>query len=196
MPASKARSVRLCRVIDGDTVDVRPAGWRSLFVKPTRIRMYGIDAPESDQKGGSQATRQLRRIIGSGRGLRLEVCDTDHYGRTVGLLYHKRQGRLNSCNRQMLAAGHAYWYRQYGGGDLGFADAEAEARRKRRGVWKSRRPQTKPWDYRRRQRAGQAAAGRRRRWLLAILILAAGLAILGYAAVSRGLPNLSQLPFP
>ena len=192
MPAGKARSVRLCRVIDGDTVDVRPAGWRSLFAKPTRIRMYGIDAPESDQKGGTQATKQLRRIIGSGRGLRLEVRDTDHYGSTVELLNNSQQGRLNSCNRQMLAAGHAYWYRQYGGADLGFADAEAEARRKRRGVWKSRRPQTKPWDYRRRQRTAQ----RSRRRLLILLLIAAGLALLGYAAASRALLPIPFLPLP
>ena len=185
MPAgqSSSRSVRLCRVIDGDTVDVKPAGWRSLFAKPTRIRLYGIDAPESDQKGGSQATRQLRRIIGSGRSLQLEVRDTDRYGRTVGLLYHKRQGRLNSCNRQMLAAGHAHWYQRYGGGDLGFATAQAEAQAKRRGVWKSRRAQTKPWEHRRRQRT----ATRRRRWLWVMLLLAAGLALLGYALLQSGL---------
>ena len=135
MPPARARAVRLCRVIDGDTVIIKLIGWRGLFVKPLRIRLYGIDAPESDQRGGAQDTKELRRIIGSGRSLRLEVRDTDHYGRTVGLLYHRRQGRLNSCNRQMLAAGHAYWYRQYVGGELGFAAAEAEAQQQRRGVW-------------------------------------------------------------
>lgn len=194
MPSARARAVHLCRVIDGDTVIVRHTGWRGRFAKSLRIRLYGIDAPESDQRGGAQATKELRRIIGSGRGLRLEVRDTDHYGRAVGLLYHRRQGRLNSCNRQMLAAGHAYWYRQYGGAELGFAAAETEAQQQRRGVWQSRRQQTKPWDYRRRQRARQAAARRRRRWLLTILLLAAALTVIGYAA-SRGLLPL-PLPLP
>ena len=48
----------------------------------------------------------------------------------------------------MVRAGMAYWYRRYGGRDLGFPGAEAEAQSKRRGVWKDGRRAHRPWDYR------------------------------------------------
>lgn len=69
------------RIIDGDTLDL----------DGTRIRLYGIDAPESAQTCrhgarswacGTEATRALAGMIGN-RPLTCEARDTDRYGRTA-----------------------------------------------------------------------------------------------------------------
>ena len=51
----------------------------------------------------------------------------------------------------MVEAGWAYWYRQYGGRELGFDSSERVAKRERAGVWSERDP-VRPWDHRRYQR--------------------------------------------
>ena len=69
----------------------------------------------------------------------MEAIAIDRYGRTVGLLYRSRRGRQQSVNLMMVSSGMAYWYRRYGGRELGFPEAEEEAKTQRRGVWKDRR---------------------------------------------------------
>ena len=57
-------SVHVVRVIDGDSVRVRlPDGGEH------SVRMYGIDAPEKDQRGGRESHEYLRRVVRSRRGL-------------------------------------------------------------------------------------------------------------------------------
>ena len=52
MKTDQTEQVTLLRIIDGDTVEVqRRGGFLSTGAKE-RIRLYGIDAPESSQKGG------------------------------------------------------------------------------------------------------------------------------------------------
>ena len=70
------------RVIDGDTIEVSSA----------RIRLFGIDAPESAQRClagtrwpcGEQATRALSGRI-DGRSVACEERDRDRYGRIVAV---------------------------------------------------------------------------------------------------------------
>lgn len=177
-----ARRVALRRVIDGDTVIVKTrGGFLGIGAKELRIRLYGIDAPESDQQGGKASTKYLARIM-SKRQLMLEVMDVDHYGRSVGLLYHRRQGRRDSYNKQMIAGGHAHWYSRYGGAELGFGEAQAHAQKHRLGLWKAKKHE-KPWDYRRRQKQ-TAQPGRLQRifrFLIAAGCAAVLLAAAGYA---------------
>ena len=150
-------AVQVQRVVDGDTVRVRRAGfWQLLFPgDPIVVRLYAIDAPESGQKFGAEATGALRRLLRSG-GLMLEVCDYDRYGRLVGLLYHRSAGRDSSVNRQMVALGWAHAYTRYGGSELGIVEVERQAKKQRAGLWQSRRRQEVPGDWRRRQRADSA----------------------------------------
>ncbi len=63
------------RVVDGDTF------WISS--PDVRIRVWGLDAPERDQPGGSQATAALSGLI-SGQKLTCRQRDIDRYGRIVG----------------------------------------------------------------------------------------------------------------
>lgn len=176
-------AVRVERVVDGDTVRVRKSGFWSFIMPggPIVVRLYGIDAPESQQRYGKQSTTALRKFL-RGRGkLMLEACDTDRYGRTVGLLYRNRRGREQSANLRMVQEGWAYAFTRYGGNELGFQQAEDEAKQRRCGVWASktnRMGKDRPWDY----RAGERQAERRRikvRMALALL----GLVVLGAGGV-------------
>ena len=150
---------------DGDSLIVRrtPSGGEDEF----RLRLYAIDAPESDQEFGREAREYLVRLIRGRTDLILEPVDTDRYGRLVGVLYYRAMGRQHSVNRLMVEQGLARWYSRYGGRELGLDQAEQIARRARRGIWASSR-QVAPWDHRREQRR-QASA---RRGLFRTLLLA------------------------
>ena len=141
--------VQVMSVQDGDSLVVRRSGSgdRNGF----RVRLYAIDAPESDQEFGREAGEYLRRLVSGRADLILEPVDTDRYGRLVGVLYYREVGRQRSINRLMVQQGLAHWYRQYGGHGLGLEHAEREAQGRRRGLWASGRP-VAPWDHRRRQR--------------------------------------------
>lgn len=129
-------------VIDGDT----------LQLGSKRIRLHGIDAPESGQtcrKGfrawpcGAESTDALRRLIGIST-VRCEQKNLDRYGRVVATCH---AGRTN-MNVWMVRNGWAVAYRQYGG--AAYAADEMIARRKRAGVWGGRF--IMPWDWRKGKR--------------------------------------------
>ena len=139
--------VKVNWVIDGDTVDVL---WQG---NKYRVRLYGIDAPELEQAYGPEAAEALHRMLG-GNEVLLEVTNVDRYGRVVGLIYYADRHRQNSINLRMVRDGHAYAYTRYGGAELGFTNAEGDARHGRRGVWRqSRQGGERPWDFRRQQRS-------------------------------------------
>lgn len=126
------------RVIDSDTLDL--AG--------TRVRLYGIDAPEaaqicqrSGQKWacGTDATKALEAEIGS-LHVSCDEQDIDRYDRVVGICHI---GSMN-VNAWMVRNGWAVAYRQYGG-DL-YAPDEIVARVAQRGLWTS--DFVMPWDWR------------------------------------------------
>ena len=175
-----ARRVRIRRVIDGDSLEVKYAGLFSFLRRPFQVRLYGIDAPELAQPYGQESRKQLETLVRRG-GIRMDAMPTDRYGRTVGLLY-RRGRRGQSINVEMVRSGMAWWYRRYGGRDLGFPEAEAEAKRRRRGVWKDGDRLRRPWDYRADLRRGRQRRRRIRRaltWMLigAFAVVVAGLAL-------------------
>lgn len=126
-------------IIDGDTLDLNG----------TRIRLYGIDAPEKAQtcmRGsrewacGTEATAALVKMIGN-QQLVCETRDTDRYGRSVSTC---EAGGV-SVNTWMVRNGWAVAYRQYGGA---IYDAnEDAAKADRLGVWAGQFDM--PWDWRR-----------------------------------------------
>ena len=185
-----ARKVKVRRVVDGDSLVVKYGGLFSCLRRPFPVRLYGIDAPELSQRYGPEARKALASLVRRG-GIRMDVMATDRYGRTVGLIYAGRR-RRESVNVAMVRAGMAYWYRRYGGRNLGFPEAEAEAKTKRRGVWREGRRARRPWDYRADQRRARQRRGRVRRFfirlavagvlLIALVILALIAWTLGYGA--------------
>ena len=168
----------ILRIIDGDTVLVQRRAGFLRSGPEERIRMWGIDAPESAQEGGRESTAYLAKIMRQGSTAWLTRMDTDQYGRTVAVLHRDRNNPANSFNRQMIKGGHARCYMLSGPHRALYQADEDEARRARRGLWKSRR-QEEPGQYRRRQRRRARRASRIRLYL-ALGAAAAAAALIGY----------------
>jgi hypothetical protein len=56
-------------------------------------------------------------------------------------------------NEQLLAAGYAWWYREYAKGDKAAESLEADARNNGRGLWADPSP-VAPWEFRKGKREG------------------------------------------
>ena len=129
-------------VIDGDTLDINRH----------RIRLHGIDAPESSQwcrdaDGGTWAcgeasTAYLVELVGQER-VSCSIQDTDRYGRSIAIC----SARGVTLNEQMVRTGNALAYRQY---SYDYADAEEEAATERLGLWIG--SFVAPWQWRRGER--------------------------------------------
>ena len=111
--------------VDGDTLDIRG----------TRVRLFGIDAPEHDQTCrragkvypcGQEAVMALRGLLGR-QSVSCQKRDTDRYGRTVAVC---RVGSTD-VNGWMVGQGHALAYREYG---TDYVAQENAARAARRGM--------------------------------------------------------------
>jgi micrococcal nuclease len=127
---------KVTRVIDGDTIDVLLASGR------IRVRLHGVDAPERDQPGGAAATSWLTEML-SNQAVLLEPVSQDQYDRMVAVVHL----RDRNINRELVAAGHAWAYRQYmrrSDGEL--CSAEEQARQKGAGLWAE--PAHAPWEFR------------------------------------------------
>ncbi|RLQ85007.1 thermonuclease family protein [Notoacmeibacter ruber] len=137
--SSKITTVEgVARIIDGDT----------LAINDRRIRLFGIDAPESDQtckmkatgtawRCGDAATETLAQLIGT-RPISCEIRDTDRYGRLVGIC---QVGSLD-LNSRMVAEGFAMAYRRY---SLRYVDEESAARSAALGLWSTEFERRSDW---------------------------------------------------
>ncbi len=125
------------RVSDGDTLTLRDARgdeWR--------IRLHGIDSPEKEQDFGQKAGAELARLV-KNKNVRVTVQDIDKFGRVVGRVY---LGEMD-VNCEMVRLGWAWYYAAFAPDDQKLLQAEAEARREKRGIWLSPNP-VPPWTYR------------------------------------------------
>lgn len=134
-------------VIDGDTLEIHGA----------KIRLHGVDAPESAQlcqrearqpyRCGQQAALALSDKIGR-QVVRCVEKDTDRYGRIVAVCYLGSE----DLNRWLVATGNALAYTQF---SRDYAPAEADAKKARIGMWAG--TFQSPWDYRADRRADVSA---------------------------------------
>jgi micrococcal nuclease len=108
-----------------------------------RIRLWGIDAPEMNQAFGSRA-KQFTGDLAFGKAVTLRVHDVDRYGRQVAKIILP-DGR--NLNREIVAAGLAWWYRQYAKHDTELERLEAQAKTAKRGLWADIDPMP-PWEFR------------------------------------------------
>ena len=170
----RVQEVKLLRIIDGDTIEVQRRGLSFRSPPKERIRLWGIDAPESSQQGGNQSTKYLKKLVGNRRFIWLTRMDTDQYGRTVAVL-HRNKSSHESYNYQMVLGGHAHCYMLSGKDQALYRTAEKHAQQQRRGLWNKQNPE-KPWDYRTRQTAKDARTANLKLIFLFLAIL--GLAFL------------------
>lgn len=147
--------VGTARVTDGDT----------LVIGSVRVRLEGIDAPESDQtcsrswlglpwlgtwKCGLEATRHLERLVRD-RAVHCESRGTDAYGRMLGICV--TQGL--EINADMVRNGLAWAFVKY---SQRYVEIENEARAAKRGVWQGHAVPAWQW----RAERWRAAEGERR----------------------------------
>lgn len=135
LPITAARAVEAitgrATVIDGDTIEIRG----------NRIRLHGVDAPESwqrcgDTDGGTyrcgkEAAAALDRFLASSRPTRCELLGRDRYDRFVGLCF-RADGR--EINRWLVHSGNAVDWERYSKG--AYADVQEIARSRGAGIWR------------------------------------------------------------
>jgi endonuclease YncB( thermonuclease family) len=141
LAAEAANLAGTARVIDGDTI----------IIADTRIRLWGIDAPEREQtclgKNGDihECGRDAAAVLSElTRGRRVECAqrDYDRYGRVVAVC-RTESGELNTA---MVRRGWAVDYTKYSGGR--YQSEEQQARREELGIWAGRF--NMPWEWRHR----------------------------------------------
>lgn len=143
MPAAAETITGRASVVDGDTLEIRS----------TKVRLNGIDAPESGQmcldaagqsyRCGQKAALALAEKVGTSN-LKCEVLDSDRYGRSVSRCSLGDQ----DLNRWMVLQGWALAYRSY---STDYVDEEDTAREARRGLWQG--TFDPPWDLRKQNRS-------------------------------------------
>ncbi len=138
------------KVSDGDTITVRQTNSKEM-----KIRFCGIDAPESQQTLGNNATAHLQKLIQeAGNQVMVSPIEQDRYGRTVAEVFTiNNDGSEKFLNEEMVRAGFAFHYARYSGScpnKIAIENGEAIARQQKVGVWSG--DYQKPWDYRKQQR--------------------------------------------
>jgi len=108
-----------------------------------RLRLAGIDCPESDQPYGAEATDTTKSLA-----LDIEVLitpvTTDRFERTVAEVT-LQDGR--SLAHELVKAGACWWFRKYAPHDVELKRLELEARKQRLGLWATESPMS-PWAWR------------------------------------------------
>lgn len=143
----KSFSARCVWVCDGDTIWVR-SGWLS---RRRKLRLIGMDAPESEQAFGREAERCLRRLA-QGKRLTVTALCADRYGRWVSRVH------VGGCDLslEMIRAGYAWPYYAYlknlsKSEQCEYRRAGALAKAERKGLWSGSNPEA-PWSWRKRHR--------------------------------------------
>ena len=129
---------KVVRIADGDTF--------TLLVdkKQHRIRLHGIDAPET--KGGqpySQKSKDYLISMIAGKTVTVEVKDTDRYGRYIGIV---STSAIKDVNLEILRSGMA-WHYNYYDNTPSYKTAQQQAKKAKKGLWADPSP-INPYDWR------------------------------------------------
>jgi endonuclease YncB( thermonuclease family) len=136
-------------VTDGDT----------LSIGQTKIRLYGIDAPEKNQicqrdgsewACGEEARRQLQDLVAD-RQVTCHGTGSDQYGRTLAVC----EAGGSELNRTLVEYGWAVAFRRYSDAYVG---AEFTAKSNRAGIWASAFTLPEEWRAENASKSEQASA--------------------------------------
>ena len=116
---------RVTSVIDGDTVDLIPAGEK----RTIRVRLEGMDAPERGEPF-NDAARRLTRVLVFDQRVRVEGRDVDRYGRLVARVIASGK----DVSVELIRSGLACHYTRYSSDPL-LAKSQAQAQGEGQGFW-------------------------------------------------------------
>jgi micrococcal nuclease len=131
-------------VQDGDTIEVTVDG------KVILIRLNGIDCPE-DGQGFSAKAKQYTTLHSLKKKVKIEKVDTDPKGRVVANVTLENGTNLSHL---IVSNGYAWHYKKFSK-DAKLGELEAEARKKKVGLWIEENP-VSPWDFRAKKKKEKA----------------------------------------
>lgn len=144
---------QVVEVSDGATLTLRNSAKARL-----KIRLAGIDAPESVQPYGRESRKHLSDLA-LGRTVRVEWRRQDDYGRLLGKVLLRAADcptcpKTGDAGLAQLEAGLAWWRRdtrrEQTLEDQGYYEyAEFDAKARRIGLWQDPAP-VPPWEWRKR----------------------------------------------
>jgi len=115
--------VKIVKVIDGDTVDVDIDLGFGVWMMDERVRIIGIDTPESrtrdkvEKKFGLAAKARLKSLLGKSCVLKTEVNKNGEdmkgkFGRILGdfNVYDAKTDSWKGCSKILISEGHAVPY--------------------------------------------------------------------------------------
>jgi endonuclease YncB( thermonuclease family) len=129
-------TAKVVGVTDGDTIVVLTSDKQQI-----KIRLEGIDCPESNQDYGNRAKQATVNLCFE-KEVIIKKTGEDRYGRILAYVYF---GDL-CINKQLLSLGMAWHYKQYNK-DQELARLELDAREKKIGLW-TQPNSIPPWDWR------------------------------------------------
>ena len=134
------KQFHLHRVIDGDTIDIDTPDANHPY---TRIRLWGVDTPETKAPGkpiahfGPQATAFTENFLAD-RTVTIQLQPNNtrgKFGRLLAFVY-THDGKM--LNEELLRSGHAYadyrWRHRF---YFRFQQLEKQARKNMLGLWKN-----------------------------------------------------------
>lgn len=123
-------------VADGDTITVFDESKMQ-----HKIRLDGIDAPESHQAFGTKAKQALSGKVFD-KNVTVKWAEKDKYGRVLGDVYVGD----HFINQELVDDGWAWHFKKYST-SAELADSEVRARKASLGLWADKSP-VAPWDFR------------------------------------------------
>ncbi|MFN5103454.1 MAG: thermonuclease family protein [Planctomycetota bacterium] len=134
-------TAKVTKIIDGDSIKVRGADG-----KEYEVQIEGTDAPELKQEYGKESMEALKKMLFDS-DVRVSWKKKDNFERLLAQVYRGDK----HINAEMIGSGNAWHFKRYNQSQA-LADLELEAKKEKRGLWKSENP-TAPWDYRKENRA-------------------------------------------
>ncbi|WP_442876506.1 thermonuclease family protein [Enterobacter cloacae complex sp. ECC445] len=129
---------KVVKVIDGDTVQILDNQNSNI-----RVRLYGIDAPESKQPWGQKAKQALSNAV-AGKTVKVVEHGLDVYGRELGTIWLDGY----DINASMVDSGLAWVYRFQDEAIVpAYIKFETGAKNASLGLWSEKSP-VPPWEWR------------------------------------------------
>lgn len=130
---------KILKVYDGDTITILNNDNEKL-----RIRLFGLDAPESNQSFGNISTQNLQVLCPVDTLANIKIKDKDKYGRIVGIVFCDGV----NANANQVKNGFAWAYSEYA---YRYIPLEMLARIQKKGLWSEPNP-VKPSDFRKNEK--------------------------------------------